>query len=98
MSEGSSLLWGLVATSHYCQNVIANVGASSNGTMMSDNSSLLWGLVAAALVSRASHVVATGETCPLLLGWHSSDRTTTMTHLPIATVGYRPLVHIDVLY
>jgi hypothetical protein len=39
------------------------------------------------------HTVATGEAHPLLLGHHSSDGTAAAGYLPVATEGYRPLLH-----
>jgi hypothetical protein len=40
-----------------------------------------------------------GKARPLLLGHHSSDRTTLMSHLTIGTEGYEPLIqkHIVVV-
>jgi hypothetical protein len=37
--------------------------------------------------------VATGKERPLLLGHHSSNGTVVVGHLPVATEGYRPLLH-----
>jgi hypothetical protein len=36
--------------------------------------------------------VVIGKARPLLLGHHSSDRTTLTSHLPIGTEGYEPLI------
>jgi hypothetical protein len=37
--------------------------------------------------------VEMGEARPFLLGYHSRDRTTVVSHLPVATEGYRLLVY-----
>jgi hypothetical protein len=68
------------------------MGASSNRLVMSDDTSLLWRLVATMRMPRAL-TVATGEAHPSLVGHHSSDGTTTVGHLTIATEDYGPKVY-----
>jgi hypothetical protein len=55
---------------------------------MLDGPSLLWRLIATTCMPRAP-TVATGETRPSLMGYNSSNGTTVIDQLPIATEGYK---------
>jgi hypothetical protein len=49
-------------------------------------------------VSRVTcHIVAMGKACPLLLEHHSNDGAAAVSHFPIATEGYRPLIQMCII-